>query len=781
MSSLRIDLPVVLPELPDAHDACVVRLEALLTDRRAIIRTHLVEGGSTPQLCVHFDPALLSGAQVRRLVRAAGADVHARFGHYVARLRSISSEDAGARIERSLRALPGVLAASVNLAAQSVRIEFDRERVTLEALQTAIAALGVGEAPAGAPKESWARRNRELLWSLIAGVLLAAAFGWQRGLGVATAPIIALYIAAYAFGSFDMLRHTVRSLRRGQFAFDIDLLMLLAAIGAAVLGEWAEGAFLLFLFSLAHSLEHFALGRARASVQALAELAPSTARARRGQGFEEVPVASLNVGEVVLVRPGDRVPVDGRIETGQSTVNQAPITGESLPVEKIPGDEVFAGTINGEGVLTVTTTRAAGDRTLDRVMKLVEEAQTGKAPTQLFTERFERIFVPTVLVADVALMLVPPLLGIMDWDTSFYRSMALLVAASPCALALGTPATVLAGIARAARGGVLIKGGVHLETLGTIRAFAFDKTGTLTIGRPEVTAVVPQPGVSSDELLQVAAAVEAQSQHPLAQAVVRQANARWLRVVAAEEVESVTGRGIRARIDGQRIAIGNLRMFAEAQVPLSDALHSTVNDLQEAGRSVMLVRREEAWLGVLGLADQPREAVADILRRIRALGVKSLVMLTGDHRGVGAAVGIQVGVDDVRSELLPEDKVKAIEALLAEHGTVAMVGDGVNDAPALAQATVGIAMGGAGSAAALETADVALMADDLGRLPFAIGLSRKARAIIRQNLALSMAVIGVLLLATTIGWLGIGPAVLVHEGSTLLVIGNALRLLRYDF
>lgn len=533
------------------------------------------------------------------------------------------------------------------------------------------------------------------------------------------------------------------------------------------------------MFSLAHSLEHYALGRARASIRALADLAPPIARVQRGGNVVEVFVEDVKAGDVVLVRPADRIPVDGQVQTGQSTVNQAPITGESVPVDKVAGDEVYAGTINGEGVLTIVTTRAVGDRTLDRVMKLVEEAQTAKAPTQLFTERFERVFVPTVLVADIALMTLPPLLGLWTWSTSFYRAMALLVAASPCALALGTPATVLAAIARAARRGVLVKGGVHLENLGTIRALALDKTGTLTVGQLEVTDIVPAGTITAAELLRVSAAVERQSQHPLAQAVVRKADAEGVPSSMADSVESVTGRGIRATVDGQRVEIGNLRLFAEASVELSADVRGAVTRLQDAGRSVMIVRRGPEWLGVLGMADQPRQDVRQILESIRRLGVAPVVMLTGDHRSVGEAIGQQVGVDAVRAELLPEAKVTAIKELLQQHGSVAMVGDGVNDAPALAQATVGIAMGGAGTAAALETADVALMADDLGRLPFAIGLSRQARAIIRQNLWLSTAVIALLILATTTGVVGIGAAVFVHEGSTLLVVGNALRLLRY--
>jgi Cd2+/Zn2+-exporting ATPase len=439
---------------------------------------------------------------------------------------------------------------------------------------------------------------------------------------------------------------------------------------------------------------------------------------------------------------------------------------------------VYAGTVNGDGVLNVTTTLAVGDRTLDRVVKMVAEAQTQKAPTQRFTERFERIFVPAVLVADLLLIFLPPLLGMWDLSTSFYRGMALLVAASPCALALGTPAAVLAGIAQAARSGVLIKGGAHLEQLGMVKAMAFDKTGTLTEGRPEVVEM-GATDQGEDELLRVAAAVEQHSQHPLGAAVVRAAEKRKLTLPEAGDVESVTARGIRSTIEGEPVAIGNLRLFADAAVTVPESIGQAVAGMQERGRSTMVVRHGERWLGVIGVADTPRPGVRAVLDELRSLGIGRLVMLTGDNAGVGEAVGRDVGVDDVRAGLLPEDKVTAIQELLTKHEMVAMVGDGVNDAPALANATVGIAMGGAGTAVALETADVALMADDLGQLPFAVGLSRQARAVIRQNLWLSMGVIAGLVAATVSGGFGIGAAVLVHEGSTLLVIGNALRLLRY--
>jgi len=794
--STTIDLETLLPDLPDAKDACVARLQELLGDGGGVGRTHLVytggEGGKSPALCLHYDPEVVTLAQVERLAGAAGLRIRERYGHAVLQFRLVGGEDAARWLETELGRLDGVLGVSVSLPAQAARVEFDRQAVSLDAIEQKLKELTGGPVTTeagpgrrygvpGAEREEleggWYSRYKELAWSLIASALLLAAWTGERWVGIPRGTAIALYLGSYAFGGFDLVRHSVKSWLKGRFRFDIDLLMLVASVGAAALGEWAEGAFLLCLFSLAHALEHFALDRARGAIRALADLAPPVARVIRNGREAEVPVDQVVEGEVVVVRPAERIPVDGQVRSGRSAVNQAPITGESVPVEKEPGAEVYAGTINGDGALEVKTTRAAGDRTLDRVIQLVSEAQTQKAPTQQFTDQFESIFVPAVLIADVLIITQPALFGFWTWPEGFYRGMALLVAASPCALALGTPAAVLAAIAQAARNGVLIKGGAPLENLGSLRAITFDKTGTLTVGKPDVTDLVPMPGVEGGELLSVAAAVERRSQHPLAQAVVRRAKADGLELPEAGELESVTARGVRATVDGQPVEIGAQRLWEGQAVP--GEIREAIDRLQAVGRSVMAVRRAGRWLGVIGVADRPREDVGRILDALRDQGIRPLVMLTGDNRGVGEAIGREVGVDEVKAELLPEDKVVAIKAMLAEHGQVAMVGDGVNDTPALANATVGIAMGGAGTAAALETADVALMGDDLAKLPFAVGLSRAARRVIIQNLYLSLGVIAFLLLATTTGIFRIGPAVVTHEGSTLVVLANALRLLGY--
>ncbi len=790
-----IDLHFLLPEMPDDDDACVARLEALSAAGRGISRAHVKrEGDKPPTLCLHYDPDVVTLAQVERLAKATGLQITERFGHAIIPFRLIGGEDAARRIEKGLAGQKGVLGVSVSLPAQVARIEFDRQVISREAIQRQVE--GVTDAPKPSRPKSccgsekveaghegddhgspWYSRHKELVWSLIAISLLALAWCGERWAGLPRGAAIAIYLGSYAFGGYDLVRHALKSWSKGRFSFDIDLLMLVASVGAAILGQWTEGAFLLCLFSFAHALEHYAMDRARGAIRALADLAPPLARIMRDGREVEVPVEQVARGEIVIVRPAERISVDGKVVSGRSAVNQAPITGESVPVEKEPGAEVYAGTINGEGALEIETTRAVGDRTLDRVIKLVSEAQTQKAPTQQFTDRFEAIFVPAVLVADLLLIALPPLLGFWGWQTSFYRGMALLVAASPCALALGTPAAVLAAIAQAARKGVLIKGGAHLENLGTIRAIAFDKTGTLTVGKPEVTDLIPMAGVDEDQLLGVAASVERRSQHPLAQAVVRRAEGAKLGFREAGDLESITARGVRSTIEGTQVEIGTLRLWEGSTIP--EEIRAAVVKLQAAGRSVMAVRHGDRWLGVIGVADRPREGVREILGQLRDMEIRPLVMLTGDNRGVGEAIGNEVGVDEVKADLLPEDKVTAIKDMLAEHGRVAMVGDGVNDAPALANATVGIAMGGAGTAVALETADVALMGDDLAKLAFAVGLGRKASRVIRQNLYVSLGVIAFLIVATTTGYFGIGPAVFFHEGSTLAVLANALRLLAF--
>lgn len=632
----------------------------------------------------------------------------------------------------------------------------------------------------------------EIIFAVLAGVCLLS--GWlgpkfsiiseQFGFG--------LLLAAYFFGGYFALREAIEKIVKGQF--QIDFLMLVAATGAAFLGEWAEGAFLLFLFSIGHALENYAMGRARNAVAALADLTPEEALVRRGDETETVLIENLVVGDIVVVRSNERLAADGFVVRGSSAVNQAPITGESVPVDKMPvkdsklasknlgtlsaANRVFAGSINGSGSIDIQVTRLAGETTLARVMALVAEAQTRQSPTQNFTKKFEKIFVPCVVLLAVITSFSFLILN-ETASESFYRAMAVLVAASPCALAIATPSAILSGIARAARGGVLIKGGAPLEALGQLDAIAFDKTGTLTIGEPRLVDIMPYGDASETELLEVSAAVEMLSDHPLAQAVVRDVKERLGDLpVEATDFANIIGRGVSAKVGGNIVHIGKTALFDDvAGQPLPEDLLTSVEAMAKNGRTTMVVRSGSRYLGAIGLMDTPRADAKAVIAALRDVGLKRMMMISGDNQNVADAVAKEVGLDKAFGDLMPEDKVAKIAELKADGG-VAMVGDGVNDAPAMANATVGIAMGAAGSDVALETADIALMADDLQTLPFAVGLSRQTSRIIRQNLWASLGIVALLIPATLFG-LGIGPAVLIHEGSTLIVVFNALRLLAF--
>lgn len=829
VSKLKLELPLVLPDLPDARDLCVRTLVRMLRRREGVLDAHVdpAETGRPAQLCLHYNSQLVSVARVRELAIAAGAQLSERIGHVVGMLSPAPHARAANSLATDLRRSPGVLEAEVS-ASGALRIEFDRRQADLGGLRRRLQTsgfqgsleglLGTAEpavdgerlpppVKAGVPTPAkpaeahahahggWLGESTELVFSLASGLALLA--GWLIDWTSVGAAWIStgLYVLAIASGAWFTAREAIANLLARRF--EIDTLMLVAAAGAMALGKWAEAALLLFLFSLGHALEHWAMGRARRAIEALATLAPEYATRRRGTTVEDVPVGTLEPGDVILVRPNERLAADGIVLLGSSSVDQAPITGESVPVEKRPAKDVdaelarferaapehrvFAGTINGSGALEVTVARPASQTTLARVMKMVVEAESQRSPTQRFTERFERIFVPTILALATALLFAWTVVD-EPFATSFYRAMAVLVAASPCALAISVPSAVLSGVARAARSGVLIKGGAALENLGTLTAIAFDKTGTLTEGKPRLTDVLPADGTTEHDLLRVAIALEQHSDHPLAAAIVaggreRQGGAANAAVVSG--VQSITGRGLKGTVDGKTVYIGKAALFRELPgVEVPAAIVAADASLIESGRSTMIIRQDEQYLGVLGVMDTPRPQAPAVMAQLRAIGITRLIMISGDHQRVAEAVASSVGLTEARGDLMPEDKVAAIVALRGEAGKVAMVGDGVNDAPAMANATVGIAMGAAGSDVALETADVALMADDLTKLPFAVALSRRTSRVIRQNLWISLGVVAVLVPATILG-LTIGVAVIAHEGSTLVVVLNALRLLRF--
>jgi Zn2+/Cd2+-exporting ATPase len=849
---VRLELPLILPEVDDANEPCVGRLVSLLTGRPGVERVHIeTQVGSPPLLCLHYDPSLITVSRLREIVSAVGAELSEKFAHYIGYTPSSLHSRSARLFSERLREIPGVLEAEVS-ASGRIRIEYERAAVAQTRLEDLVNSLGTELTDASAATERDHGRgcksgvehigdrehdrghaghdhaheqngahaghkhahedkgshaghthahggvfgeHTELIFAIIAGVCVLV--GWlldRADAGPDWLPLV-LYVGAYFFGGYFTVKEAVENLRARRF--EIDTLMLVAAAGAAALGNWAEGGLLLFLFSLGHSLEHFAMGRARQAIEALAKLAPETAVRKRGEELEEVPVASLAPGDIVLVKPNERLPADGVVVKGTSSVNQAPVTGESIPVDKSPvqdgagaigafdrvdaANRVFAGTINGAGAMEVMVARLASQSTMARVVQMVAEAEAQRSPTQQFTDKFERVFVPVIL-ALVALLMLAFLVIDEPFSASFYRAMAVLVAASPCALAISVPSAVLSGVARAGRSGVLVKGGGPLENLGSLNSIAFDKTGTLTEGQPKLTDVIPASGANVDELLAVVVAVESHSDHPLAAALVKGGRDRLTpgtAAVRADDVRGLTGRGVQASVDGETVYIGKPVLFSELDGMRVPPELATANEqLVQSGRTTMIIRKGSRFLGVIGVMDTPRAAAPGVMAQLRELGIERLVMISGDNQQVADAVAHTVGLTEARGDLMPEQKVEAIKTLRERHGKVAMVGDGVNDAPAMANATVGIAMGAAGSDVALETADVALMSDDLSQLPFAVGLSRRTKWVIKQNLWVSLGVVAVLIPATIFG-LNIGTAVLFHEGSTVLVVINALRLLAY--
>ncbi|VAW42079.1 Lead, cadmium, zinc and mercury transporting ATPase; Copper-translocating P-type ATPase [hydrothermal vent metagenome] len=602
----------------------------------------------------------------------------------------------------------------------------------------------------------------------------------QEAMGLMTA----LYIIAYVTGGAFGVKGGVQSLRNR--TIDIDLLMILAAIGAAIVGQPFEGAMLLFLFSLSNVLQKFAMERTRNAIKALMELRPAQALVRRGSKTYLLPIEKVMVSDRIIIKPGERLPLDGVVVDGRSSIDQSSITGESMPVSKAIGDTVFAGTINKNGSLEVRVSKLAKDSTLAKLIQMVEEAHSEKAETQRFIDTAEQYYAMGVIVLTAVVAVVPMLFWQEPFNAAFYRAMTVMVAASPCALVISTPATVLSAIGNGARRGILFKGGVYVENAATIKVIAFDKTGTLTQGDPQVTDIVTlADGRSQNDLLALAAAVEAKSEHPLAQATVKAAQKRDLTWAEAVDFQATTGLGVEATVDQKIIRIGNGRFLANFKTTGLAAAQAEVDRLQAMGKTSVLVAEIEpetetaVLLGVLAYADVIRPDAPDVIRALHANGVEHVVMLTGDHEAVAKQIAAQIGVDAYFADLMPEDKVTAVKKVRQQYGPVAMVGDGVNDAPALATADIGIAMGAAGSDVALETADIVLMSDDLNNLPYAIGLSRKTRRTLLQNLGFAMFMIVLMLGAIFFSGLALPAVVIGHEGGTVLVSLNGLRMLGY--
>ena len=684
------------------------------------------------------------------------------------RITGLTCADCAAKLEQRLRALAGVKEVTLNFMAAKLTV---RHRLSSDEIIHAVADAGYGAVPAqeniSVVPQSFLKTHHRLLTTLISGLLLIVAWGLS---GVLALPFrIPIYIAAILVGGLWTIRRGLSSLRHG--TFDMNALMTIAVVGASSLGDWNEAATVAVLYSVSNMLESYTMEKTRHSIRGLMEIAPREALVRRDGHELRLPVDTIVVGDIVIIKPGEKIAVDGVITAGASAVNQAAITGESLPAEKDVGDEIFAGTLNTVGLLEARVTKPANDTTLAHIIHLVEEAQAQRAPSQTFVDRFARIYTPAVLLLALGIAVLPPLLLHLAWHTWIYRALALIVVACPCALVISTPVAIVSAIGNAARHGVLIKGGAFLEEMGRLSVMAFDKTGTLTQGHPVVTDIIPLNDMVEAELLALAAAVEVRSSHVLADAIVRKARHERMVIPDVERAMSVPGRGAQAVVNGVPVLVGNRRFFTEQGFDLAPA-EAALAALEAAGKTAMLVGRDMRVVGVLAASDQPRPQSRQVVDELHHAGIRRVVLLTGDHRATAERLAMQLGIDDIRADLLPEDKASAMQELLAAHGAAGMVGDGINDAPALATATVGVAMGVAGTDTALETADITLMADDLAKLPYTVRLSRKTLLIIKQNIIIALAIALIFP-----GWLTLWLAVLADMGASIVVTLNGLRLI----
>lgn len=692
----------------------------------------------------------------------------------VYRVQGFTCANCAGTFERNVKSLPGVTDAQVNFGAAKITVI---GHATMAELEKAGAFENLKLAPDKQKiiekKEPFWKKNRNVLLSAL---LMAAGYILAYGYGEDAVVSALAFGAAILIGGYELFIKGIKNLAK--LRFDMSTLMTVAIIGVAAIGEWSEGAVVVFLFAISEALERYSMHKARQSIRSLMDIAPQEALIKRGSVEQTVNVDDIQVGDVMIVKPGQKLAMDGVVLKGISTINQAAITGESVPVTKTRDDEVFAGTLNGEGLLEVEVTKRVEDTTLSKIIYLVEEAQAERAPSQAFIDRFAKYYTPAIMVLAVGIAVVPPLFGA-DWGDWVYQGLSLLVVGCPCALVISTPVSIVTAIGNAAKNGVLIKGGIHLEEAGRIKAVAFDKTGTLTKGFPEVTEIVAIGGRNEAEVLAIAAGIEKGSQHPLASAIVRKAEQTGASLsLPVDDIQSITGKGIKATIGGQLFYIGSPKLFDELEFEVAESAREQVAKMQSQGKTVMGLGTQKEILALIAVADSVRDSSKAVIDELRALGVNKTIMLTGDNQAAAEAIGQQLGVTEIKAELLPQDKLESVKKLRESYSIVAMVGDGVNDAPALAASTVGIAMGGAGTDTALETADIALMADDLRKLPYTIRLSQKTLSVIKQNVIFSL---GIKLLAFVLivpGWLTLWLAILADMGATLIVTLNSLRLLK---
>jgi Cd2+/Zn2+-exporting ATPase len=746
---------------------------------------------------IDYDPKAISDESVRQVAAQLAPEVKRRFDRCVMRLDGRACEACALKLESKAQKIEGVRRARATFIGGVMSVTFDNAQLSPDQVIDRVRETGASVTPFSIPPElpksigEWLQYHAALIEAVCTALTFAFMIaGWlapRVGLSQTWASV--LFTIAYVTGGIFGVQASLRSLR--QWTIDVDLLMILAALGAAVVGAPFEGAMLLFLFSLSNVLQAYAIDRTRKAIHSLMKLRPDKALTRRGGKTVLLPIEQLAVGDIVIVRPGESIALDSVIVEGESSINESSLTGESIPVLKKAGDPVFAATINQTGGLEVRVARLAKDSAIEKLIRMVEEAQSEKAETQRFLDLAEQFYAFAVISFTIALIVGPLLFLNEPFGETFYRAMTVMVVASPCALIISTPASILSAIGGAARRGVLFKGGVHLERTATIKVVAFDKTGTLTEGKPRVTDVICGSGVihladnvrrEALDLLQLAASVEAKSEHPLAAAIVAEAKRRGLPLFDCTDFQSISGKGASGLVKGRRISVGSIRYFETVGGALDDGLAQKLDKLQDAGKTCVLVGetgdKTARIRGGLGIADVLRPEAPEVVRALKEIGVERVVMVTGDNSRVASSIARQAGVDEFHAALLPEDKVRVLKSLKT-IGPVAMVGDGVNDAPALATATIGIAMGAAGTDVAMETADVVLMSDNLRNIPFAISISRRARRVIWENLTLATSVI-IVLIASALGFsLPLTLGVVGHEGSTVLVCLNGLRLLAF--
>ncbi|MFW8051760.1 heavy metal translocating P-type ATPase [Vagococcus fluvialis] len=693
------------------------------------------------------------------------------------RVEGLSCTNCAGKFEKNVKEIPGVTDAKVNFGAGKIAVE---GTATIEEIESAGAFENLiiqdetDKTNKEKVKEPFLKRN----WTLIVAVILIGiAFYFRLTQGEESAISIGFFVSAIVIGGFNLFIEGIKDLLKLEFSMEV--LMTVAIIGASIIGKWAEGSIVVILFAISEALERFSMDKARQSIRSLMDIAPKEALIRRGNQEQTIPVADIQIGDVMLIKPGQKIAMDGVVIKGHSAVNQAAITGESVPVDKQVNDDIFAGTLNEEGALEVEVTKHVNDTTIAKIIHLVEEAQGERAPAQAFVDTFAKYYTPAIMAISALIIVIPPLFFGGDWNTWLYQGLSLLVVGCPCSLVISTPVSIVSAIGNSAKNGVLVKGGIYLEELGGLKAIAFDKTGTLTKGKPVVTDFLVSESQHESDYLMVIAALEVLSQHPLAAAIVNEADRRGLNYssINITNFSSITGKGIEGVYQGVNYLVGSPKLFNEELIEQS-IIMKDYDRLLEQGKTAMIFGTTQEILAVIAVADEVRESSKEVIKKLHQLGIEHTIMLTGDNIKTAQFIGSEIGVTDIKGDLMPEDKLDYIKQLQKTYGKVAMIGDGVNDAPALAASTVGIAMGGAGTDTALETADVALMGDDLQKLPFIIGLSRKTLKIIKQNITFSLGIKLLALLLIIPGWLTLWIAIVADMGATLLVTLNGLRLMK---